>query len=193
MKDAVATMGDVLPADAGGRDAVHVAVISAVAAHTLKPGQHVGFSNIKAPSGEGFAITDADKSLGIVDPFIKRPVRPEERFWLYIYPRTITGLNHQWSHPDLPDEAQRGDELYSPPSQKLASEKWIKDWAEPHGVTCRDMIAAAEAFIKHGAYLCRGGDLEGVSVPDEFWEHFERVTGQVVKTEDKGSFFTCSC
>ena len=103
MKDAVATMGDVLPDDAGGRDAVHVAVISAVAAETLNPGQHIGASAVKAPSGELFAMSDAEKKLGIVDPFISRPVAANERFWLYIYPRKITGLNHQWSHPDLPD------------------------------------------------------------------------------------------
>lgn len=189
-KDAVATMGDILPDDAGGRDAVHVAVISAVANERLFAGQDVGFDRMPNSTSEGAASTKGTH-LGIVDPFLKVAVQAGQRFWLYLYPRTITGLNHQWAHPAFPDA--KGGTVYVPPSQKLQSEQWIKDFGEHHGVTLRDMIAAAKNHLETGEYLCRGGDLEGVSVPDEFWPHYERVTGEAVAEKDRENFFTCSC
>lgn len=194
MKDAVATMGGLLPDDAGGRDAVHVAVISAVAGEKLSPGQDIGFSGQVSQTGEGLASAAAPKLIGIVDPFLKGLVWPDQRFWLYIYPRKITGLNHQWSHPDLPDVgAKVGGDLYSTPAQRLASSRWIGDWAAGYGMTGSAMIEAATNFIKGGDYLCDGGKFEGERVPYEFWEHYERVTGATVPSAGKDNFFTCSC
>lgn len=101
MKDAVATMGDILPDDVSGRDAVHVAVVSVTAAVHLAPGQNIGFidseQQLVGPAG-------AD-NIGIVDPFIKSTVKTGDRFWLFLYPRTITGLTHSWTHPAFPDES----------------------------------------------------------------------------------------
>jgi hypothetical protein len=154
MKDAVATMGDLLPDDAGGRDAVHVAVISATAGETMHPAQNVGFSVLPTEGIEGTASALADH-LGIVDPFLKTNVRPGQRFWLYLYPRTITGLNHQWTHPAFPNEAT--GTVYGTPGERLASERWIREWAESYDVTYAEMIAAAKAWIESGDYFSRGG------------------------------------
>jgi len=188
-RDAVATMGDLLPDDAGGRDAVHIAVVSCVAKSKMHPGQRIG---IGVQIGKDYAaMATAIDQIGIVDPYLEKPVLSGERFWLYLYPRSITGLNHYWTHPAFPDA--KPDEVYSAPSEKLASEKWIRDWAEDYGVTYNDMIEAAKDYLKTGDYFSRGGTFEGEQVPEQFWEHFERVTGTVVKTDDKGSFFTCSC
>jgi len=30
-------------------------------------------------------------------------------------------------------------------------------------------------------------------VPNEFWDHYERVTGEMVKDSSRGGFFSCSC
>jgi hypothetical protein len=188
MKDAVATMGAVLPDDVGGRDAVHVAVVSAIAGEKLSPGQDV--SLIADTFGEGRAA-GRGKTIGIVDPFLKADLQPDQRFWLFLYPRTITGLRHLWTHPDFPDGKMA--EVFAPPTERLASERWITEWAGSYGVSCQEMIERATDYIERGDYFVRGGEFEGESVPDQFWEHYERVTGKVVKTDDKGSFFSCSC
>jgi hypothetical protein len=79
------------------RDAIHIAVAPVTAAEALKPGQHVGF----APAGQTEAVgpVDAHRYIGIVDPFLKDLVHPGQRFWLFLYPNTVTSLRHVWTHP----------------------------------------------------------------------------------------------
>ena len=200
MKDAVATMGDILPDDAGGRDAVHVAVISAIAGEELNPGQHIGLENTF--KSENVASTES-KHLGIVDPFIKATVKPGQRFWLYIYPRMITGLNHQWSHPDLPLDNADPTALYHTPAQKLESEKWLRDFCDDRdAVDYETLIKIAEAGEKgyinreYGGYIgvdcfvVYGNDAHG-EIPDRFWNHLEVVTGRRFK--ERPEYFSCSC
>jgi hypothetical protein len=192
MKDAVATMGAVLDDDVGGRDAVHVAVISVIAGRVLYPGTNVGLLS-QHESGE-YVVADGFDGMvpiGIVDPFLKAEVRPNERFWLYLYPRTIKSLHHQWTHPAFPDE--ESGTIYITPAQKLASTKWIEAFAGKYGFTGGRMVAAAGEWVKSGDYWSEGGTFEGETIPDEFWTHYERVTGQSVDHDKKESFFSCSC
>jgi hypothetical protein len=75
------------------RDAIHFAVAPVVAGQDFLPGQHVEIEDgrwVAALEGEG---------VGIVDPFLRQPVRIGDRFWLFLYPNTITDLRHVWSHP----------------------------------------------------------------------------------------------
>lgn len=76
------------------RDATHIAVLPVVAAENLKAGVHVGLSR------KGEACQSAEH-VGIVDPFLKTKVLQGDKFWLFMYPNTITGLRHEWSHPIL--------------------------------------------------------------------------------------------
>lgn len=192
MKDAVATMGSILPDDAGGRDAVHVAVIAVVAREKLLPGQDVGAFD---EEGGQYVADPKAKHVGIVDPFLKGIVFPEQRFWLYLYPRTITGLNHQWSHPDFPS--------VPPPSQPLTSEQWLRKFCE--GADCpgyddvmkliRDGDYSSEdgyfnARYEH-EYLHFGGRDAHGEIPAEFWMHAENVLGR--KIEKRPAYFSCSC
>lgn len=86
-----AKLGRLADADAG-RDAVHVAVVPVVAPRDLAPGQHVG------PDGDAGGY-----HVGVVDPFLAAPVRAGELFYLCLYPGTVAGMRHHWSHPAFPD------------------------------------------------------------------------------------------
>ena len=97
--DALETLGTII-GDGEKRDAIHLAVEPAIAAHKLLPGQDVGFIS----GGVGMC----GKPVGIVDPFLKVPVQQGQRFWLVVYPRQITSLRHVWTHPEFPPENLAG-------------------------------------------------------------------------------------
>ncbi len=77
------------------RDAVHIAVVPLTAAVRLEPGQHVGLCR----SDDIEQAAPCEQNIGIVDPYLTKPVEPGERFWLCLYPGTITSLRHVWTHP----------------------------------------------------------------------------------------------
>jgi hypothetical protein len=77
------------------RDAIHVAVAAARASERLQPGQRVG---LVQPDDMELA-GPVERPIGIVDPFLIEPVEAGERFWLLLFPNSITGLRHIWTHP----------------------------------------------------------------------------------------------
>jgi len=83
------------------RDAIHIAVYPAVAGEQLGPGQHVGLE-------DGGAVL-CDNTIGVVDPYLRTYVRRGERFWLFLYPYTITSLRHDWDHPAIPKMTSQVD------------------------------------------------------------------------------------
>lgn len=160
------------------RDAIHIAIAPVVAAEILKPGEHVGIYADGTASG-------LIEPIGIVDPFLNRPVQKGEKFWLCLYQQTVTGMRHQWSHPSFVEDA----EVSVRPTASNRSRVWLFDYAKQIDLTYERLMDGAKEWIECGEYVCDGGRFEGVSVPDEFWEHYKNVTGQ----EGFGSFFTCSC
>jgi hypothetical protein len=168
------------------RDAIHVAVVPVVAKEALKPGQHIGFDE------GGWRVTATPpapyKLIGIVDPFLPKSVKEGDRFWMVLYPNTITGLKHIWSHPSI---SQDGHGVAS------ESEKWLRDFADRVDADYHEMMQVAsthcdEADRWGGNYLCEGGKWEGQSTPKEFWEHYENVTGKK-PTDGRYGIFSCSC
>lgn len=190
MSDAVATMGTILPDDVGGRDAMHVAVIAATAAHKLAPGQHVGVI------GEGVSVGVSADPVGIVDPFLEESVKLGQRFWLYLYPRSITSLRHNWTHPKFPDNA-----VEVLPVAKVDSEQWLRDFIGRSDCPSYDTIMRAikgenvndnyfSVYIDQYAIQV-GGQNAGGEIPPEFWAHVENVLGH--KVEFRPKYFSCSC
>jgi hypothetical protein len=192
MRDAVATMGTILSDDVGGRDAVHVAVIAVQAGEKLAPSSDVSLS-------DGSAYSTGDH-VGIVDPFLTTLVMPGQRFWLYLYPRTITGLRHSWTHPAFPDEniaPATTDKIDA--AQKAASEQWLRNFV--FNSDCpgyHDVMAAAEQVADgnnpawDSSYLYFSGEDAHGEIPSEFWDHVSIVLGKEIKGP-KPTHFSCSC
>ena len=184
MSDATTTMGTILEPEATGRDAVHVAVLVVQATRRLKPGEHCGAVL------ENHKYVTKGQNLGIVDPFLTEEVEKGEKFWLYVYPRTITGLSHQWTHPAF--TVNKRPVQYAT-SMHLQSRMWIEKFAKQWDMKPDEMMEAAESYVKYGKYLNHGEKFEGSSVPDIFWHHYENLIGEKLPDEKKRSFFTCSC
>lgn len=214
-KDAVATMGGLLPDDAGGRDAVHVAVVSAVSEIRLRPGQDVGVEITEGRDVKARVVSSTTQGVGIVDPYLSAIVEPGQRFWLYLYPRSITGLNHNWSHPAFPDvQAKASSGIYSPPGQVMASEQWLRNFCEANDAPSYDYLMEIVAQIADGKsrgggeysrgddydhgwhhdgeYLVTLGSDAHCEIPPELWTHVENVLGRKIAGA-KATYFSCSC
>lgn len=187
--DALATLGTII-GEGEARDAIHLAVEPVIANEWLEPGQHVGLDQ------SGLATASA-KHLGIVDPFLKRPVQKGQRFWMVVYPRQITSLRHVWVHPDFP--ATPDLPAAAPKSGVDASWQWIRDYADGLTLHWATLMDGADDWVASndgsgwGDYLVQGGTLEGESTSPEFWHHYQIVRGVVVPTAVQTNFFSCSC
>ncbi len=168
------------------RDAVHMAICPVEAGEDIRPGHHIGLKDGKATTDKGA------KRIGIADPFLTFGIMKGQKFWLFLYPGSITSLRHDWTHPEIPV-------LETVKTFNSASQKWISDFADRVGIDYDVLMEGAATWVSTaktkwgGEYLCLGGLLEGESVPDEFWPHYENVTGTEVPEEQRSSFFTCSC
>lgn len=185
--DALETLGTIITPNEK-RDAIHLAVENAIAAHPLRPGDDVGF----VEGGVGIC----DNPVGIVDPFLKAPVKTGQRFWLVVYPRKITSLRHVWSHPEIP-EIQEIAGNWTPSKSKEVSEKWLRDFCNSSNCPRYETVIglAVEHAERGGQYdddyiFVYGSDASG-DIPDEFWNHLEIVTG--VKAKHRATHFSCSC
>lgn len=185
--DALETLGSII-SENEHRDAIHLAVEPAIAAHTLRPGEDVGF----VVGGVGVCTAP----VGIVDPFLKAPVKAGERFWLVVYPRQITSLRHVWTHPAFPENDAAVPALSA--GDKDASEAWLRNFAD--GAGCpgyHALMAKAEEFCDGNSgwsdeYLHFGGSDAHGDIPSEFWTHFEVVTGKKPQGNIP-TYFSCSC
>lgn len=186
--DALATLGTIIDATQK-RDAIHLAVEPVIAGERLNPGECITVI-------EGVANAVARESaLGIVDPFLEKPVKQGERFWFIMMPRMVTSLRHVWAHPAFQDEA--GTPAHD---KKSPAESWLRTLAESVGISYGRLMDGANDWVRSrrrgdrwGEYIIGGAEMEGESVPDEFWNHYETMTGDSVAEEHRGSFFSCSC
>jgi hypothetical protein len=171
-------VGELLTEEAH-RDAIHIAIAPVIAGEQLNAGDHIGFRK----DGKVAEVKSTDL-LGIVDPFLKVSVRPGDKFYMFLYPRTITSLRHEWTHPKFPDFKQLAIE-----NEKAESRQWIEEYASSIELDYNELMSAAFDFINSGDYLNKGELLDGKCTPEEFWSHYEKITGK----RGEGNFFSCSC
>ncbi|RDJ34996.1 MAG: hypothetical protein DWQ19_09180 [Crenarchaeota archaeon] len=160
------------------RDAIHIAVAPVVAAESLKPGDHIGFLGYDTIH----VGKDSDNLLGIVDPFLKDELKAGQRFLLFLYQNTVTGMRHHWEHPAF---------------VSTESEAWLKEFAHDLEMTYENLLAAASEYLNNGEIYCLPIDTPDRVFSDmpKFWYHYSVVTNQpaVAVPDDDNNFFRCAC
>lgn len=191
--DALATLGTIID-DKQKRDAVHIAVIPAVAGERLQPGEGVVLRDGCAYEADGrYGDSDEWRPLGVVDPYLRHTVSAGQRFWLLLMPRVITSLRHVWTHPGLPDEAAS-----APAPARSASEAWLRKFCERDGMPAYEVVLGAACGMdgrypmNDGHSVCLPEDIYGDrEIPPEFWDHVEAVTGK--RGLPRAEHFRCAC
>lgn len=193
------TLGSLIEAGAE-RDAIHIAVAPVQAGEDLAPGSHVGFL---PHSHAAHVVGICDRTIGIVDPFLKEWVREGQWFYMCLYPRTITSLRHNWSHPDFPCVAppvpveveDDGIDLHAMANSKA----WLKAYVSQHCPYYDDQDAGYESFlnnVRHDRTIYYYGSdchsLGDVEDADELFSNLSVVLGQSI-TASYFNSFTCSC
>lgn len=165
------------------RDAIHIAIAPVTAAVTLFPGQRIGFIGTDRER----VSTKADELIGIVDPFLRDPVYPGQRCFMFLFPNTVTGMRHHWDHPAFATQATAVDTKFA------EAKAVIEAFADRVGESYEGVMEDARSFVKNGCYRCAGARWEGVWAGDEFWNAYEIVTGEKVPEDDRGGIYSCSC
>lgn len=184
------------PNSDAGRDAVHVAIVPAVASVGLMSGTPVKLN--EKGEAEPCKVVDA---IGVVDPFREqesRAVRKGGLFWLCLYPQTITGLRHVWEHPSFPPmEISQQSQLTK--GDKAESEAWVRNYVKTH---CPYYNGSDEGYLEFLRYVDQdrwiyyyGSDchsIDDVEDRDELFTHLSVILGRRI---DASYFdtFTCSC
>lgn len=201
--DALETLGNIID-DTAKRDAIHIAVIPAIADRDLHPGDHVSVKS------DGLARwVPEGKGQGIVDPFLPEGPKAGERFWLLIYPRKIKSLRHVWSHPEFPDEPGVSVEpakVDAVAGDRAAAEAWLRRFCDhadcPSFETVMEILDKGTLPSPDSEYYRTGGYVDGEylhfngedahgDIPPEFWDYAEIYLGK--KLTKRPSYFSCSC
>lgn len=165
------------------RDAVHVAIVSVIAGEDLQPGQHVGIVS----NADEIIVASSRITSGIVDPYLRCKVETGQRFWLLLYPNTVTGLRHVWTHPDFKDSHTDDAVEYS--------KEWMREFAEEYRSDYETLLGLGYQAINETWVDC--GDNESLSSRlnrnnRDFFRHWSVITGEP-SPEDDHQIFTCGC
>ena len=150
------------------RDAVHMAIVPVIAAEPLLSGEHVGIDVTgRASANEVFQV-------GIVDPFLRQGVAKGEKFWLFLYPGSITSLRHDWDHPAFVKQEE-------PPPDIQKAKTWLEAFAQKRGHTYKEIMDAVENSNDGVLY----------EPEEQFWTNYELVTGRKVPCSERQYFVCC--
>lgn len=166
------------------RDSVHMPVVPVVAAFDLDPGQHIGFIDASMQ-----AVGMKQDSIGVVDPFLPRSVRKGERFWMLLYPGSITSLRHHWTHPAFPEEDVT--------TKQANAKEYLAGVAEDVDIELRGLLDIMDLAADRGWHNC--GSDERLqdhlnNLGDELWTMYEDYRGtKVIEPNGDTPHFSCAC
>lgn len=180
------------------RDACHVAVAPVTcAAAVIYPGTH-----IELVEGSTDRVVHAtDRAIGIVDPFLKGYVRKGDRFLMWLYPNTVTGMRHHWSHPAFKEDTviAEAKELLTGVSSKQKKDAidWMTRFASDIGLSYGKVMEVLQGNVDHGTNYCFGNDTpdECYQYAEKMWECYERITGKFFDEGTRPEYapFRCAC
>ena len=161
------------------KDAIHIAIYPVVAGENMSPGDTISLTSDKKAVKYG-------KRLGIVDPFLDRDVLPGQKFYMFLFPNTVKGMRHEWSHPAFVDDST---------NLKQESVAWIQNFAGRCGVSYHSIMENAQELLSNGE-TCFGSD-DGPEEfrygQKEFWFHYRVVTGTPIPENMDDFSFRCAC
>ena len=197
-------IGKIITEEAG-RDAIHIAVLPVTAGQDLLPSDEVGISG-------DVAGKHCKPLVGIVDPFLKPGiVEKGQRFFIYLFPNTISSLRHVWAHKDIPDTLGGEPAPKVPPGDKAESEAWLREYAKrvnPYFVDA-EMGEYASHYpggadgayqtllegLRSGELVYHGIDMHGredLIDGEELQRHGSVVLGYPLNF-DTFEYFSCTC
>lgn len=159
------------------RDAIHIAVYPVTATEELLPGTPIGFMPDSYSHVRNESVRSSPGIVGIVDPFLTAPVQTGQMFWMLLIPYSISTLRHEWTHPQIPQQAD---------VRKNDSIQFLKAMGEQVGCTYEEFIGQ----IADGAVYT--GAEEGVfeDQVERIKQHYTIATGLSVP---EGMYFSCAC
>lgn len=164
------------------RDAVHFAVVQAVAATALKPGTSVWVTDRRTMMAAPCAPKER---LGIVDPFLAVPLKGGQSFWIFLNPGSITSLKHFWTHPGLP-------ELHPSGLHHKDAEDFLRECAERFGSTFEELLEEIR-----GGRVTVGMNQDFADDPEQlkkFWDSAEIILGETFDGGHRArAYFSCAC
>lgn len=157
------------------RDAIHMAIAPVIAGENLEPGIDVGLNKDRKAVSFG-------ECIGIVDPFLRRNVKRGERFYLFLYPGTITSLRHEWKHKSFCN------------NEREESVVWLEDFAYEVNKSFDELLKIGHKIAADGyAYV---GDDHAQSIFYERKREFLFHIGRIINIPDlneKDVGFSCAC
>lgn len=173
-------VGKILAEDAE-RDAIHVAVLPAYASVHLRVGDSVDLDDY----GKAEPVENG-KGIGIVDPFLKSSVLKGQRFYIFLYPNSITSMKHTWTCPSIDNRCEN------------EYVQTLKKYAEKFEMSVDDLVQHIVTFSQGGEPLCLPFDTPDFNT--DLYDAVEMYAGRSVKEKieervdlDFERPFRCAC
>lgn len=178
------TLGKLIDGEAE-RDAIHMCVapvISGCNYAPLKPGEliYIGENGLAVS-----AVETPRLAIGIVDPFLQAPVEENQKFWMILFQKTVTGIRHHWNHPSFPER---------PEADCVAlAKKMVEGIALANDMSYEKLMEYADLFVSTGVvsdHMNADGrliDETGHDRLDDFWKCYKAIRG----VAGSGEFITC--